>query len=294
MALADVLRTFQEEKVVVRENGKYVEKDSGGVSLKGVLQRGRLKLAKDKYVRPQGVSFRPSGITFGYCRRLKVAQLAGLVQIHDKKATPKQQFVFDMGHAIHDILQGYFWDLGILKGSFKCTKCDKVFHGLTSPTQCPSGIQSHTRKFLQYREVIMRDEVHLINGRCDGILVIDDEEHLMDIKSIQNKTLKTVDKQFCFEDLEDGPKEEHIIQLMLYMWMSGIHRGHLVYVGKNNHQIKTFAIPYNFLLIAPYLREIEYLMDAAKKLKAKEPVELPEPCGREDCLCHDILSIRPK
>lgn len=291
LSLVDVLTTFRDEKKVVKtEEGKYVEKDSGGVSLKGVLQRGRLKLIRERKAWPQGLTFRPSSITYSYCRRLKVAQLAGLIKIYDDKPTPKLQLVFDMGHGIHDIVQRYFWEIGILKGSFYCIKCDKVYNDLVSPKACPSGIASHDRKSLSYREINLAAPECLIKGRTDGILDIEGEEHIMDIKSIANRTIKTPIQQFCFEDLEErGPKEEHVVQLTLYMYMSGVHRGHLVYVAKNDHKIKTFAIPYNYEIIKPYLSEIKDLIEKAEKLKQMEKVVLPAPCGKESCPCADFV-----
>lgn len=293
MSLSDILKTFGDEHVIVKEEGKYVEKDKYGVSLKGVLQRGRLKLRKTVRPRPQGVSFRPSGITYHYCRRLKIGQLGGFISIYDESPTPKTQLVFDMGHAIHDIIQGYFWDIGILRGDFQCIKCDKIYNDLVAPTECPSGKTTHTRKHLVYKEVIAKAPDYLINGRCDGILMIENEEHIFDIKSIANRALKTPDQYFCFEDLEDGPKEAHIIQLTLYMWMLGIERGHLLYVSKNDHQIKTFAIPYDYMVIEPYITEISNLISTSKELAAGNRVDLPNPCGREDCPCDEILSKMP-
>lgn len=290
MSLSAILDTFSDEKaVVISEDGKYVEKSKEGVSLKGVLQRGRLKLAKDRAPYRVGLTFRPSSITWNYCRRLKVAQLAGKVDLYDTAKKPSEQLTMDIGSAIHELIQNYFWDVGILKGSFKCLKCEKIYHDLVSPTHCPKGGPTHTKKRMVYKEIIMRNNEYLVSGRCDGILVIDDEEHLMDIKSIKNRTVKSSDREFCFEDLEDGPKPDHVVQLMLYMWISGIHHGHLLYVGKNNSQIRTFYIPYDYSVIKPYIDEITYIRDLAKSLQNGEKPELPVPCGRADCLCHEVV-----
>lgn len=291
MSLNKLLQTFKEEKVIVEElDGKFVEKDTAGISLKGVLQRGRLKMGREKVSPRMGLSFSPSMLTYKYCRRLKIAQLAGLVELYYDKVTPSVQTKFDMGHLFHDLVQGWFWDIGILKGSYKCFKCEKIYHDLISPEQCPSGIKSHTRKSLKFKEVIMKEPTHLLSGRCDGILMIDGEEHLFDIKSIQNRTLTTNERQFCFEDLElQGPKLEHIVQLTLYMFMSAIHKGHLLYISKNIGQIKTYAIPYSIDIIVPYLDEIAELMIKADLLNQGTKVSLPKPCDDEKCQCHKIL-----
>lgn len=290
MSLGKLLDTFRDEKIVVKEDKKYVEKDSGGVSLKGVLQRGRIKLGKDKKLRPRGLNFTPSTITYGYCRRAKIGQLAGLFTIWQDKFPPSQQTTFDLGHAIHDIFQGYFWDIGQLRGDFECLKCDKIYKDLLSPKVCPSGIESHKRKHLRYREVIAKNSHFLISGRCDGIIDIDGELHILDIKSIQNRTMSMSEMAFCFEDLDrNGPKADHIVQLTFYMWILEIHRGHLLYVGKNDGKIKSFAIPFNEALLTPYLQEIEWLQEQALKLKYGKIEELPPPCGDDKCSCHTIL-----
>lgn len=295
MSLTQILSTFKEEKDIVKDDdGRYIEKDRYGISLKGVLQRGRLKLARERSPYQQGVGFRPSSFTYNFCKRIKIAQLAGLVTLYDDKPAPRLQFTFDVGHAIHDIVQGYFWDIGILRGDYECLKCDKLYKDILAPNCCPSGTKSHTRKHLRYKEVQAANESYLIRGRCDGILDIENDQHVMDIKSIANRTTKTPIQQFCFEDLADqGPKHAHIVQLTLYMWMLQITRGHLLYVAKNDHQIKTFAIPYDENIIKPYLSEIEEIIAKAQALKEGQKIVLPAPCGKESCPCETILSKMP-
>jgi hypothetical protein len=158
-----------------------------------------------------------------------------------------------------------------------------------APTTCPSGKSTHTRKHLKFKEVQLANDEYKIRGRCDGILVIDDEEHIMDIKSIASRTQAT-SAAFCFEDLEEnGPKPDHIIQLQLYMWILGIPRGHLLYVAKNDHKIASFAIPYDPGSLSPYLSRIKRLISIADDLQAGKKPDLPEPCAREACLCHEIV-----
>lgn len=288
MALNELLKTFNEEKVVEKTEKGFTEKDTGGVSLKGVLQRGRLRLRKEKVPWKQSANFRPSGMTYNYCRRAKVGILAGIFEVYDEVPAPKLQLVFDMGHAIHDIVQGYFWDIGVLKGDYYCLACDKYANDVLAPARCPNCDAS--RRHLQYKEIQLKDEEHGIRGRTDGILLLDGEEHIMDIKSIANRAAKTSERQFCFEDLEHGPKEDHVVQLNVYMHISGVHRGHLLYVAKNDHMIKSFAIPYDSKVLEPYFQEIKYLQGLATDLLDGKKVELPTPCGQEKCACETIPS----
>lgn len=286
MTLTSILDNLGFEAVEI--SLPYQEKTPQGVSLKGVLQQGSLKVMRTKSPWRAGKTFRPSGITYSYCRRLKVAQLAGLVEIYDEPKKPKEQLRLDIGSAIHDIIQNRFWDIGILKGSFKCIKCGKIYHDQVSPTICPSGMASHTRECLSYKEVIYKNAEYQISGRSDGIIVVPPEE-LMDIKSIQNRLPSMTERQFCFEDLETkGPKFDHVVQLMLYEWMSEIHMGHLMYVSMNSPTIKTFAIPFDYKVIEPYLVEIKNLIAAAELLKAGKRPEMPITCGRADCPCEQF------
>lgn len=293
MSLTKLLSSFIDEKEVVMEEDdagdiRFTEKDKEGISLKGVLQRGRLRIQREKKASPQGTLFRPSTITFNYCRRIKLVQLAGLVTLYDEVPTPKLQTVFDIGNAVHEIIQGYFWDIEILRGTFYCSKCEKTWED-KSPSHCPTN-KAHVRRFLKYKEVALGSETLPIKGRADGILEIEGELHLVDIKSISNRSQGMSEMQFCFEDLADsGPKPEHVVQLHFYMWMSGIKRGHLLYYSKNKGEIKTFAIPYNEEILKPYLDEISELVEKAEKLKRMEPVELPPPCGSDKCPCDTFL-----
>lgn len=289
MSLSNILKTFSDEKAIVEtEPLRFEERDKDGVSLKGVLQRGRLKLSREVKPRRQGATFRPSSITYGFCERLKVGQLAGLIEIEDSIPTPKLQLIFDIGNAIHDIIQGYFWDIGILKGSFECLKCNKTYHNQTAPTVCPSGRKTHKRKHFRYKEIQLRNRQYRISGRCDGFLDIEGQDHIFDIKSIANRQINTPQQQTCFEDL-DQPKEAHVIQLQLYLWMADIEQGHLLYVGKNNHQIKSFAISKELETISPILKKISSLLKMSEQIKNGKPTILPECCGDEKCQCHLVL-----
>lgn len=293
MSLDFLLKSFGDEDPKPKQSRRS---KSGPVSLAGVLQRQRVRLNRSKVARPASTSFAPSGITYGLCHRSKVAQLAGLITLTYDIPTPKLQFKFDLGHAIHDIIQRYYWECGMLEGEFACIKCDKTFYA-RSPDACPFR-KSHRRSHLKFKEVVLKNEEHRISGRCDGYVWVEiakkgddvtEEKHLQDIKSISNRMPTDPEQSWCFEDLEErGPKPDHIVQLCLYMWMSGIHKGHLLYVGKATEQIKSFYVDYDYAVIEPYLQEIKGIIEMAEKLKAGEKVQLPPPCSKKDCPCETI------
>lgn len=284
MGLTKLLNTFTEI-----ETTKHVS-PAGQDELKKVIQSRRLKQSRAKKPWVQGKTFSPSSLTFSYCRRAKVAQLAGKHKLYYEVASPALQTVFDLGNLYHDLLSQYFWSIGLLKGSYECYKCDKIYHELVAPKKCPEG---HSSKFMVYKEVKMTNEKFLLSGRADGILAFDHGDELVDVKSISNKGFPVNDREFVYEDLDvQGPKEAHIVQLMLYMFMSDIHTGHLLYISKNKGKIKTFKFEYDPKVLDPYLKEIDYLILLAEKWKAGkiEAEDLPVPCGKKDCDCHLILS----
>lgn len=280
-----LLKSFPKEEK--DEAGKLV-----GPSLKGVLQRERIRLTKEKKKKPKTIpkTFNPSLITFGYCKRLKVAQLADVVTLYRDVPAPKQQLMFDIGHKLHDIVQGYFWDIGILEGNFYCYKCYKEWWDTSPKIHKECGTKS--RKLLRYNEVVLKDQEHLMSGRADGILHLpvekETERHLVDIKTIANQPSYSGPNQFFFEHLKDeGAKQAHIIQLNLYMWMSKIHKGHLLYLAKQSHQLESFYFEYTPGLIQPYLDDIKEVMELARKVKGEE-IELPEMCDNDKCDCRKL------
>lgn len=295
MSISSLLKTLSEDaEVEITSDFKYTEKNKDNFSLKGFLQRKRAKLLREGPDIKQGVTFSPSTVTFNYCRRMKVAQMAGKVDLYYEKSPPSKQTTFDMGNMIHDLIGEYFWSTGTLRGDYYCAKCDKIYYDELSPMACPSGIASHKKRHLQYREIKVEEAEHRLKGRVDAVLEIEeDQTYIVDYKSIANRTLKTPDMQFCFEDLDaNGPKPEHVVQLNLYMFMSGIHEGQLLYFAKNDGKIKTFHIPYNKKVIDPYLKEIKYLINLSEKFKNGElkKDELPAVCSRKDCKCEEVTT----
>lgn len=75
----------------------------------------------------------------------------------------------------------------------------------------------------------------LISGRIDDLLLVKEsgKEVLVEVKSTKSLAYT------------DSPKEHNVIQLQLYMHMTGVHNGVLLYVQKDNLQAVSFDIPYS-------------------------------------------------
>ena len=300
MSLNFLLKTFSEEDLKLQPKPRVKKPKSDAPDLKGMLQRERLRWKKRQKPYPASKNFSPSSLTYALCERAKVAQLAGFHTLYHEAAAPKLQLTFDMGHAIHDIMQNYFWEADVLEGEFRCIKCEKSFWAV-SPKECPF-VKSHSKRHLQFKEIALVHPHYQLKGRADGIVLFDGEQHYMDIKSIANSSANPHEKQLTFEKLdEEGPRDSHVVQLMLYMFMQqqnpdypelDIKKGHLLYVGKNSHQTKSYYFEYDEEIIKPYLEQMERIIDWAAGIEIGTRNTLPEPCSKADCKCEDLLIPR--
>lgn len=75
----------------------------------------------------------------------------------------------------------------------------------------------------------------IISGRADAIISDGKQLYVLDIKSMNS---------FVFKNLAE-PKEENVSQLQLYLHYFKIPKGILLYVNKDNQQLKEFIVSYN-------------------------------------------------
>src|SRR4030043_1593252 len=74
----------------------------------------------------------------------------------------------------------------------------------------------------------------LISGRADAIISDGKELYVLDIKSMNSMIFGKLDE----------PKEENMDQLQLYLHYFKIPKGILLYVNKDNQQLKDFVVQY--------------------------------------------------
>ncbi len=92
---------------------------------------------------------------------------------------------------------------------------------------------------LEHREFLVIDDKLKIIGHCDGVLKIEGEKVLLEIKTINERG---------FAQLSKGPHESHKRQATMYMATLGIKSACIVYINKNRHEVKEFYIPYDDVL----------------------------------------------
>jgi CRISPR/Cas system-associated exonuclease Cas4 (RecB family) len=95
----------------------------------------------------------------------------------------------------------------------------------------------------------------IISGRADAILCINHENYVLDIKSMNSMVFKNLDE----------PKEENVYQVQLYLHYFNIKKGILLYIDKDQQNIKEFEINYDEKLVRSLLKEFE---DLKKKIES--------------------------
>jgi CRISPR/Cas system-associated exonuclease Cas4 (RecB family) len=75
----------------------------------------------------------------------------------------------------------------------------------------------------------------LISGRLDDIILLklNNQQYLIEVKS--RGTMQYLDEA----------EKSHVMQLQLYMLISGIHQGFMVYIEKNTLQAKSFIVHFD-------------------------------------------------
>ena len=118
-------------------------------------------------------------------------------------------------------------------------------------------------------------EHQYISGRMDNIVTIDEELVIVDVKSASDYTIKSIRNG-------KGCSQNYLDQVLLYMHLSNIHHGMLLFVNKKNGEMEEVEVVYDEERARILVREIE---DFFHKYVEKN-VE-PEKCrgGQWVCEC---------
>lgn len=95
----------------------------------------------------------------------------------------------------------------------------------------------------------------IVSGRADAIICLDGKNYVLDIKSMNSMIFKKL----------DAPKEENIYQIQLYLHFFKIEHGILMYIDKDQQNIKEFIIQYDPELAQSLLSSFE---DLKKKIES--------------------------
>jgi len=227
------------------------------------------------------------------------------VPIQANMIDPRIQRVFGNGHHVHFRWRKYLQDIGILRGLWKCPICSfqtgKPFilggsskYGIIKPEQCDCG-----NRYLQYEELGFFDEETNWGGHVDGILDLrladprfvaeavkpdtPDEDALMlcDFKSMKERKFKYLKR----------PEPKHYTQLQIYLYLSGLRCGKLIYESKDEQAIKEFIIYPDQEMMAVKKEEaiklkyiVEHQNSRGEWVVPVRPFESPDEKGNWECV----------
>jgi len=113
------------------------------------------------------------------------------------------------------------------------------------------------KPLLSVREIhVVASEVNippqeLVSGRADAIISTGKDMYVLDIKSMNS---------MIFRNLTE-PKEENVDQLQLYLHYFKIPQGILLYVNKDNQELKEFIVAYDKKRVLNLLASLEDLKE---------------------------------
>lgn len=182
---------------------------------------------------------------------------------------------FDIGHAMHWWYQNkYLGPMGVLKGKWRCSRCGDVVKGFMPTGTCKKCAEAGKKRVKDwvFDETVLMSKKWNIKGKIDGVVVRDDEEFLLDIKTCKPSLFASLKK----------PWPSAIYQVQVYMWLLKMEKGVLLYVDKSADSdvpVKEFPVEYSLETVNSTKGKI-----AAFQL-AMESKTLP------DCLCRKRQSF---
>ena len=84
---------------------------------------------------------------------------------------------------------------------------------------------------------------------------IEGEKYLVELKSANDK---------MFYNYLKEPKEQHVDQLQLYMYLAGVHKGFILYENKNDQSLKEFYVEYDQTKVSQLIDKIITVNESVK------------------------------
>ncbi len=225
-----------------------------------------------------------------FCPRKAYYDIAGV----EADVVPRKlhmEMVFERGHDSHDKWQTWFWDMGDLRGMFHCNQCWLTWQA-TSPWSCPRCEAG--RVLLEYWEVPVRNEDHLISGSADGDVWKADHWTLIEVKTIGLGTVRwdapRLLEQYSYSHVDEEGKSHRGVD-MEALW-AGIRRpfpSHLrqgmIYCFCAGRKEIVYLYDPKFLTAFPKEFEIKFRQDLIQEvlddcLKVKDHLEMQRPPKR--------------
>ena len=201
----------------------------------------------------------------------------------------KMEMVFQEGHDIHHKWQEWirYADGLDLIGRWQCDRCGEDWFG-EDKDYCPLCKDA----LLSYKEVPFHSEEFHMMGHADGIVKVDGEAVLIEIKSIGMGTLMFEDRKLhdayvngdktiaeVWRDIK-RPFPSHMRQGQMYLWLANLQYPLLdireiifIYDFKPTQEVKEFSVKANVDLIADRIEDIKAV---AQTVGTDKIVDRPE------------------
>jgi hypothetical protein len=267
-------------------------------------------LWKNENQPPRGFErYHPSA--FGQClRKMQYQRYSERGYIETPKEDPPAWMcrIWGNGHDMHDRWRGYFTELGVLRGVWKCQNpnCRAVFgkdalQGCFKPDKCDCGYD-----FFKYDEVAVHSDELNFHGHADIILDFSrfDPQKYLSVKQFYMmehlpRGLVVADMKsinhFDFQDVAKGnPHDYYLTQLMIYTNILDCEYGILIYENKNNQRTCSFKVERNadthFVRVKRQAREMNEMVEVVdEEGNVHHLLPPPRPKSREDKNCERCL-----
>ena len=106
-------------------------------------------------------------------------------------------------------------------------------------------------------ELEIYDEDLGVSGRTDALIRLDNELILVELKSANWRAFERMQKT-------REPKEDYVLQLQLYLHLTGIEKGIILIENKNDQSILEFAVTYDIDIANKLIHKINKCLDHAR------------------------------
>lgn len=239
--------------------------------------------------------FHPS--EFDQCHRklvYKFYEAEGVCQASEPNAAlidPRLQRIFDNGHHLHKRLGHNLEASGLLKGKWRCRKCETLQGeneklGILRPEHCQEC--GRTNPSFQYVEVGFYNEETMLGGHVDAILDLRGQEingelisqdadeadsHLIvDFKSMRSEAFRRL----------VVPKDGHITQMQIYLFLSGVRFGKFLYENKNDQMFREFFVARDDAFIERQKAAAKLLKKIVQSTNSEGQRTLPSRASKKD------------
>jgi hypothetical protein len=125
------------------------------------------------------------------------------------------------------------------------------------------GVHERLQNYLMATGILLQAEVPIensdyeIKGHADGIVEINGVKGILEIKSMNASGFYSL----------YAPKDDHLIQVNIYMFCSGIDRAVLLYECKDSQELKEFYCKQDETVLNPILSKIREVQALIKHQK---------------------------